>query len=101
MAFWAAARFQPKHERLALHFLKLYGFETYLPRLREQRIRQGRRVEVTPPLFPGYAFVVIELQWHAPTGTGDARAGYERWRTGACVGRDHRRASIARAKRPD
>ena len=65
MAFWAAARFQPKHERLALHFLKLYGFETYLPRLREQRIRQGRRVEVTPPLCPGYAFVVIELQWHA------------------------------------
>ena len=22
-------------------------------------------VEVTPPLFPGYAFVTIELQWHA------------------------------------
>ena len=65
MAFWAAARFQPKHERLALHFLRLSGFEVYVPRLREQRTRHGRRVEVTPPLFPGYAFVVIELQWHA------------------------------------
>jgi len=65
MAYWTAARFQPRYERLALHFLKLSGFEVYLPRLREQRIRQGRRVEVTPPLFPGYAFVVIELQWHA------------------------------------
>ena len=65
MAYWAAARFQLKHERLALHFLRLAGFETYLPRLREQRVQYGRRVEVTPPLFPGYAFVVIELQWHA------------------------------------
>ena len=65
MAFWAAARFQPKHERLALHFLRLSGFEVYVPRLRKQRTRHGRRVEVTPPLFPGYAFVVIELQWHA------------------------------------
>ena len=65
MAYWAAARFQPKHERLALHFLRLSGFEVYVPRLREQRTRHGRRVEVTPPLFPGYAFVTIELQWHA------------------------------------
>ena len=65
MAYWADARFQLKHERRALHFLRLAGFETYLPRLREQRVQYGRRVEVTPPLFPGYAFVVIELQWHA------------------------------------
>jgi len=65
MAFWAAARFQLKHERLALHFLRLAGFETYVPRLREQRTRHGRRVEVTPPLFPGYVFVAIELQWYS------------------------------------
>jgi hypothetical protein len=23
---------------------------------------------IHPPLFPGYAFVTIELQWHARTG---------------------------------
>jgi transcriptional antiterminator RfaH len=65
MAYWAGARFQPKHERLALHFLRLSGFEVYVPRLREQRIVRGRKVEISPPLFPGYCFTLITLQWHA------------------------------------
>jgi transcriptional antiterminator RfaH len=65
MAYWTAARYVLAQERLALHFLRLAGFQVYLPRLREQRIVRGRRVEVTPPLFPGYCFVAIELQWHA------------------------------------
>ena len=65
MAYWTAARYVPQQERLALHFLGLAGFDVYLPRLREQRIVRGCRVEVTPPLFPGYCFVAIELQWHA------------------------------------
>ena len=25
---------------------------------------RGRRVEVTPALFPGYLFIAIVLQWH-------------------------------------
>jgi len=50
-------------ERLALHFLAQAGFETYAPRLRERRSVQGRKVVRTPLLFPGYAFVWIELQW--------------------------------------
>jgi transcriptional antiterminator RfaH len=54
----------PQRERLALYTLGLAGFETYLPRLRERRIRQGRRVEHSPPLFPGYCFVSVVLQWH-------------------------------------
>jgi transcriptional antiterminator RfaH len=65
MTYWTAARYVLAQERLALHFLRLARFEVYLPRLREQRILRGRRVEVTPPLFPGYCFVAIELQWHA------------------------------------
>ena len=65
MAYWSAARYTLTQERLALHFLGLAGFEVYLPRLREQRIVRGRKVDVTPPLFPGYVFVAIELQWHA------------------------------------
>ena len=36
-----------------------------LPRLREHRRLNGRQVIATPPLFPGYAFVAIALQWHA------------------------------------
>jgi len=64
MPYWACARLEPHRERLALHHLGLAGFQTYFPRLREHRISHGRKVEVQPPLFPGYAFVAIELQWH-------------------------------------
>jgi transcriptional antiterminator RfaH len=69
MSYWAVARLEPTRERLALHCLALNGFATYFPRLREQRIRHGRRIEVRPALFPGYAFVAIELQWHAARWT--------------------------------
>jgi transcriptional antiterminator RfaH len=54
-----------RREALALHCLGLAGYATYCPRLRTQRISHGRRIEVRPLLFPGYAFVWIELQWHA------------------------------------
>ena len=65
MSYWAVSRLQPRREALALHCLALAGFETYLPRLRERRVVQGRKIEVRPALFPGYCFVMIELQWHA------------------------------------
>ena len=64
MAYWCAARLQPNREALALHCLGLAGYETYFPRIRERRIRHGRKVELRPALFPGYAFVLIQLQWH-------------------------------------
>jgi len=63
MPFWACAQLQPRREALAAHCLGLAGFSVYTPRLREHRVLRGRRVEVNPPLFPGYAFVAIELQW--------------------------------------
>lgn len=64
-SFWCAARLMSKREAYATHCLGLAGFETYLPRLREIRTLRGRKVEVRPPLFPGYIFVLIVLQWHA------------------------------------
>src|SRR5262245_28925170 len=63
--YWAAAQLQPSRTRLALHCLALAGFVTYTPRLRVRRARRGRDVEAAPLLFPGYAFVAIELQWRA------------------------------------
>jgi transcriptional antiterminator RfaH len=63
--FWACAQLESNRERLALHCLELGGYSTYLPRIRERRRVNGRQVTVTPPLFPGYAFVLIELRWHA------------------------------------
>jgi transcriptional antiterminator RfaH len=69
MGYWACARLEPHRERLALHCLGLAGFVTYLPRLREWRRSHGRKIETRPPLFPGYAFIAIELQWHAARWT--------------------------------
>jgi transcription antitermination factor NusG len=65
MAFWACAQLRPQRERLALYCLALAGYATYRPLLRQHRVSRGRRIDTTPALFPGYAFVLIELQWHA------------------------------------
>ena len=63
MSFWAATRVQPRRERVAQFFLEQAGFEVYLPKIRERRIRKGKRVETLLPLFPSYMFLRIELQW--------------------------------------
>ena len=58
MSFWACAQLEANRERLALHCLGLAGYEVYLPRIRARRLK-------TAALFPGYAFVLIELRWHS------------------------------------
>jgi transcriptional antiterminator RfaH len=63
VSYWACARLVPQRERLALHCLGLAGYTTYLPRLRERRISHGRKIEVRPPLFPGYLFLQITNGW--------------------------------------
>jgi hypothetical protein len=65
MSYWAVARLEPRREQLALRCLGLAGYQTYFPRLRERRISHGRKIEVRPPLFPGYAFLTVEAQWYA------------------------------------
>jgi hypothetical protein len=65
MSYWAVARLEPRREQLALRCLGLAGYETYFPRLREHRISHGRRIEIRPPLFPGYCFLTVETQWYA------------------------------------
>ena len=65
MSYWCVAQLQPNRTALALGCLALAGYATYLPKIIERRRNHGKRVERTAPLFPGYAFVLIELQWHA------------------------------------
>src|SRR5262249_28275524 len=50
--FWACAQLEPQRTALALHCLRLNGFEVYCPRLREQLRRRGRKIVRPPPLFP-------------------------------------------------
>jgi transcriptional antiterminator RfaH len=65
MAYWACARLEPQRESVAQRFLELAGYQVYIPRIREQRLRRSRRVEVIAPLFPAYGFIVVEGQWHS------------------------------------
>jgi transcription antitermination factor NusG len=62
-AYWAVARSEPAREAAAAHFLGLAGYQAYWPRLREQCLSRGRRIVVTPSLFPIYLFVRITLGW--------------------------------------
>jgi transcriptional antiterminator RfaH len=65
MPYWTVARLEPHREALAQRCLALAGFEVYLPRLRVVPRHAGRKIERGPPLFPGYCFIAVELQWHA------------------------------------
>ena len=65
MGYWVCARLVPHQERIALFHLGRLGYQTYLPRLREWRRSHGRKIEVRPPLFPGYLFLTVEAQWYA------------------------------------
>jgi transcriptional antiterminator RfaH len=62
MAFWSCAQLETHRERYALHCLGVAGFQVYQPRIRRVSARKSND---TAALFPGYAFVFIELQWHA------------------------------------
>jgi transcription antitermination factor NusG len=61
VSFWACAQLAPNRTRLALHFLGLHGYEVYCPRV---RVTRKLNPDGSTLLFPGYAFVAIELQWH-------------------------------------
>src|SRR5260370_8657380 len=63
MSYWSCVQLESNRERLGLHGLsKVNGFEVYAPRI---RVPRARREDVTRPLFPGYCFVLVVLQWHA------------------------------------
>ena len=65
MAYWTVAQLVPNRTSLALHMLAQQNFTVYAPKIRELRVIRGQKTEVLSALFPGYAFVLIALQWHA------------------------------------
>jgi len=72
--YWCCAQVEPRRERLASYCLTLAGYEIYQPLLREQRRSHGRKITVTPPLFPGYLFVwVVRGWWDARWSPGVVR----------------------------
>jgi len=63
--FWAVVQLQPRREAFALSMLARADFTVYAPRLREWRTVRGRQRQHELALFPGYAFLLVRLQWHA------------------------------------
>jgi hypothetical protein len=61
--YWCYAQVEPRRERLASHCLTLAAYEIYQPLPREQRRSDGRKITVTPPLFPGYLFLWVVSGW--------------------------------------
>jgi len=58
---WYTLVTKPRRERLAQENLERQGFQTYLPELKDKRLRRGREVEVIEALFPRYLFIQLTL----------------------------------------
>jgi len=72
--YWCCAQIEPCRERLAWHCLTLAGYRLYQPLLREHRRSHGRKIIVTPPLFPSYLFIwVVHGWWDARWAAGVRR----------------------------
>src|SRR4030065_2468428 len=57
---WYLVYAKPRQEEVALTNLVRQGYGAYLPRVREARKRQGRRIMVVDPLFPRYLFIYLD-----------------------------------------
>ncbi len=59
---WFVIQAKPGQLFKAQAELEQQGFETYLPLLKTEQIKKGKRVEVEAPLFPGYLFILLSKE---------------------------------------
>ena len=62
MRHWYVIQCRARQESRALAHLQRQGYGCFLPRLVVEQVRQGQRVCVSEPLFPGYLFVALDPQ---------------------------------------
>lgn len=75
-ANWYAVSTHPNQEGRAETNLRRQGYETWCPRYRKIRSHARRREAVLAPFFPGYLFVMIDLNsqgWGAINSTFGVR----------------------------
>lgn len=60
-AQWFAVHTKPRQEQLALTNLERQGYTAYLPRIHVNKRVRNRWQTVVEPLFPGYAFIRVDL----------------------------------------
>ncbi|GAA0783355.1 transcription/translation regulatory transformer protein RfaH [Marinobacterium sediminicola] len=56
---WYVVQSKPGQAEKAAHELQNQGFEVFLPQVRVEKLRRGKRVELEEPLFPGYLFIEL------------------------------------------
>ncbi|WP_111656343.1 transcription/translation regulatory transformer protein RfaH [Isoalcanivorax indicus] len=54
---WFLIQSKPRQGSRAEAHLNHQGYQTYLPQIATQTLRNGRREYITEPLFPGYLFI--------------------------------------------
>ncbi len=59
-AAWYLLQCKPQQNFRAQENLNNQGFSCYLPVVHTERVQQGRRRDVTEPLFPGYLFIHLD-----------------------------------------
>lgn len=59
---WYLVYTKPRQEEVARTHLERQGYSVYLPRTRQVRRRQGRRVMAVEPLFHRYLFIHLDTQ---------------------------------------
>ena len=59
---WFVAQIKPNSHDLAVRNLERQGFETYLPKIQKTLKKKNKFIDKEALLFPGYAFVGIDLQ---------------------------------------
>ena len=63
---WYVIQCKPREDDRAAQHLGNQGFEIWRPQLQREAVKQGRRVVVSEPLFPGYVFIrlsEVEDNW--------------------------------------
>ncbi|WP_417663670.1 transcription/translation regulatory transformer protein RfaH [Pseudidiomarina donghaiensis] len=57
---WYVVRTKPRQETRARLNLENQDINAFLPEITLQKIRRGKRTDVTEPLFPGYIFAELD-----------------------------------------
>ncbi len=57
---WHLVHTKPKQELCALENLQRQGYHCYLPTIKVEKVRQGKTVTISEPLFPRYLFVQVD-----------------------------------------
>ncbi|MDH5573441.1 MAG: hypothetical protein OEY89_16885 [Gammaproteobacteria bacterium] len=58
---WYLIYTKPRMEKYAEENLNRQRYETYLPVVKKQRIRNNSYIKITEPFFPGYIFINLSI----------------------------------------